>query len=103
MMKIRYFVIKEEFLMATYPMLQSFQHFYQRIIKETLCSLREKYWVARGCQVVKREIHMCNVCGKLEGSLVLHQIMHPSQTFMSVKNIHLAILVWILMILSEVY
>ena len=36
-------------------------------VKETLCSLREKYWIARGRQVVKREIHMCNVCRKLEG------------------------------------
>ena len=32
MMKTRYFVVKEEFLMPTYPMFQSFQQFYQRII-----------------------------------------------------------------------
>ena len=64
-------------------------------VKETLCSFREKYWIARGCQVVKREIHMCNVCRKLEGRPYA-QIMHASQTSMSVKNIHLAILVWIL-------
>ena len=36
-------------------------------VKETLCSLREKHWIARGCQIVKREIHMCNICRKLEG------------------------------------
>ena len=36
-------------------------------VKDTLCSLRENYWIARECQVVKREIHMCNVCRKLEG------------------------------------
>ena len=36
-------------------------------VKETLCSLKEKYWIARGRQFVKREIHMCNVCRKLEG------------------------------------
>ena len=57
---------------------------------------REVYWIAGGCQVVKRETHMCNVCIKLEGKPYASPDHVPSQTFMSVKNIHLAILVWIL-------
>ena len=36
-------------------------------VKDTLYSLRGNYWIAHGRQVVKREIHICNVCRKLEG------------------------------------
>ena len=58
-------------------------------VKETLCLLREKYRIARGCQVVKREIHMCDVCRKLEGKPYASPNHAPLQTSVSVKNIHL--------------
>ena len=45
---------------------QSHERVMHNGVKETLCSLRKKYWIARGHQVVKREIHMCNACRKLE-------------------------------------
>ena len=37
---------------------QSHERVMHNGVKETLCSLREKYWIARGHQVVKREIHV---------------------------------------------
>ena len=41
---------------------QSHERVMHNGVKETLCSLRQKYWIARRCQVVKRKIHMCSVC-----------------------------------------
>ncbi len=36
-------------------------------IKETLNSIREKYWIVRGREAVKRIVRRCVVCKKLEG------------------------------------
>ena len=46
---------------------QSHERVMHNGVKETLCLRKEKYWIAHRHQVVMRVIHMCNVCGKLEG------------------------------------
>ena len=36
-------------------------------IKETLNSIREKYWIIRGREAVKRMVRRCVICKKMEG------------------------------------
>ena len=47
------------------------QDAYERVIhngiKETLTELRSKYWIIKGRQFVRRVIHKCIICRKLEG------------------------------------
>ena len=40
---------------------------YHNGVRETLVQLRSRYWVLIGRQAVKKEIHRCNVCRKIEG------------------------------------
>ena len=36
-------------------------------VKETLTEIRSKYWVVRGRQFVRKIIHKCVTCRKVEG------------------------------------
>jgi len=36
-------------------------------VKETLAELRSEYWVSKGRQLVKKMLHQCVICKKLEG------------------------------------
>ena len=65
---------------AGYPILLPRRHHVTRLIveachrkgnhggvKETLIELRSEYWVPKGRQLVKKTLHQCVICKKLEG------------------------------------
>ena len=65
---------------ARYPILLPRRHHVTRLIveachrkvnhggvKETLAELKSEYWVPKGRQLVKKPLHQCVVCKKLEG------------------------------------
>ena len=43
---------------------------YHNKVKDTLNELRSKFWIVRGRQLVKKVIHRCFLCKKLEGETI---------------------------------
>ena len=48
-------------------------------VKETLTELRSQYWLLKGRQFVRKMIHSCTVCKKLEGRPCWGNPPHPLQ------------------------
>ena len=74
-------ILPKDHHLTSHIIRQSHERVMHNGVKKTLCSLREKYWIARRRQVVKREIHMCNVCRKLEGKPYASPDFHVSEEY----------------------
>ena len=60
-------LLDKKHYLATLMVMDAHKHVLHNGVKETLTQLRSVYWLVRGRQFVRKLIHTCVVCRKLEG------------------------------------
>ena len=59
--------MNKDHLLTRLIVVQAHQRVYHDCVKETLTELRSEYWLVKGRQFIKKVVHDCTICKKLEG------------------------------------
>ena len=60
-------LLNKDHLLTRLIVVQAHQRVYHDGVKETLTELRSEYWLVRGRQFIRKVVHDCTICKKLEG------------------------------------
>ena len=60
-------LLNKDHLLTRLIVVQAHQRVYHDGVKETLTELRSEYWLVKGRQFIKKVVHDCIICKKLEG------------------------------------